>query len=167
MAGAIKKATAFLKSQKSQDKDKDKKKDKYDDNIYKAISIMPVETVNNLEISSKKTEEQYNALEVIAVVQYRSKNKKWNLIFTRQDAEKIRKIYSDVDLKIESARMQKWFDKPEQTNINLTGESLYNFLNRWFANAHAWGGSKAIEADEDFDFDDFLDKILKRKGEKV
>ena len=132
--------------------------------VIKYIDNTSVETVDNWEYSDNKTEYQNDPLEVIADVQYKNKGTIKHLIFRREDADKIRNIFSDVDLKIESERMQNWFDKPEHKNINLTGESLNNFLNRWFANAHLWGGSKAIDADKDFDLDEFFESIIRKKG---
>jgi len=151
------------KSKVNKSKENEIKENESESKVINYINIIPVDTVENWNNMSNEVNKQYN---IIADVRFRIKNKTKHLIFTCQDAEKIQNIFPNVDLKIESARMQNWFDKPEHKNINLNGDSLNNFLNRWLANAHIWGGSKAIEADKDFNIDEFFESIAKREGVK-
>jgi len=132
-----------------------------------STETIPVDIVENPGNADNKADGQNDPYEVIADVRYKIKGKTEHLVFTRREAEKVRNIYPGVDLKTEAARMQIWFDKPEQKNVNLHGESMNNFLNRWFAKTQAWGGSKAIESDDDFDFDKFLEYAVLKEREKL
>lgn len=99
-----------------------------------------------------------NPTEIIAQIYFKCKGLERCLSFTRQDNAEFKQVFPDVDILIEAKKIQSWFDKKK--NTNLDGESLQNFIIRWLATAQSQGGSISIKEDEDFEFnnDDFFRK---------
>jgi len=135
------------------------------------LNLNKNESENKDKILSVPVEFVNNPSEIIAEVFFKSKGMNKRLYFTKQDAADINEIFPDVDIKIEAAEMQKWFDKPARQNVNMNSEQLRDYIIRWLTTAQNNSGNKPAE-NNDFNTDVFFRESaefqdLKKREEKT
>ena len=87
--------------------------------------------------------------------------------FTAAQITELEQLYPDVDIVKDIEKIQKDIDG--MPKCNLHGESLYDYIQRWFARTQTAGGNKNRKTsgkNTSFDVDEFFMKAVK-KGMKI